>query len=98
MAFVGGAARSGSWCQILADVLDRPVSPLVDPDRAIARATGLFALARHGAIDDGALDTLVRLPRTYEPDPADQRVLAGVTEQFIAAFEALQPVYQALNP
>ena len=98
LAFVGGAARSGAWCQILADVLDRPVSPLVEPDRAIARATGLFALARHGVLDDADLDALVNLARTYEPDPVNQRALAGVTEQFVAAFEALKPVYQALNP
>lgn len=98
IAFVGGAARSGAWCQILADILDRPISPLVDPDRAVARATALFALAQHGVLDHDALDALVNLARTYEPDPTNQSALEGVTEQFVAAFEALKPVYQALNP
>lgn len=98
LAFVGGAARSEAWCQVLADVLGRPVSPLRDPDRAIARAVALHALVGDGALDLGDLDALAETARTFEPDDTHRELLDGRTEQFVAAFDALRPIYHALNP
>ena len=49
------------WCQVLADVLDRPVAPLVDPDHAVARG--------HGA-------ARARAPRRSRPAPTST-ALAG---------------------
>ncbi len=48
IALVGGAARSTAWCQVVADVVDRPVLALDRPNVAIARATALLALERAG--------------------------------------------------
>src|SRR5262249_8129731 len=50
IVFVGGAARSVQWCQVLADVIGRPVSPLTSPEGGAARAMALLALQRHGDI------------------------------------------------
>src|SRR5207247_11247862 len=50
VVFVGGAARSARWCQVLADVLGRPVAPLDAPEVGVARAMGLLALERHGVL------------------------------------------------
>ena len=41
VVFGGGAARSPQWVQTLADILDRPVSPLCEPNQTIARASAL---------------------------------------------------------
>lgn len=98
LVFVGGAARSAAWGQIIADAINRPVSPVVDPDRAIARATALHALVGVGALEADDLDELVVTARTYEPDPMRHETLAPITEAFVAAFSALLPIQQALNP
>jgi sugar (pentulose or hexulose) kinase len=98
IALVGGAARSGAWCQVLADILDRPVLALVSPDVAIARATALLALERAGTWSRADLD---REPSggaaRYEPDPASRSLFADRHEQFEAAYAALLPISEALQ-
>lgn len=94
----GGAARSAQWAQIMADVLDRPVLPLVDPETTVARAAAMVALHRSGAFDFGDLAGLVATSGTHEPDGTTRQRHDHIQEQFVAAFDALRPICQALNP
>jgi len=95
--FVGGAARSSGWCQVLADVLDRPITPAADPDTAVARAVARLALARRGDLSRTDVDNGVELAKRYEPR-SDYRELYDMhQEQFEAAFEALRPISEALT-
>jgi len=98
IALVGGAARSAAWCQILADVLDRPIVAPNAPDVAIARATALLALQRAG---EWSLSDLEREPssevRRYEPDPSNRALFSDRHRQFEAAYAALLPISEALS-
>ena len=98
IALVGGAARSPAWCQVLADVLDRPVIAPTAPDVAIARATALLALQRSGARTRADLDHEPggRVHR-FEPDPAHRSLFSDRHEQFEAAYAALLPISEALS-
>jgi xylulokinase len=97
VAFVGGAARSAAWSQILADVLDRPVLQMPDPDRALARGVALFALHLHGDLESGDPTRLAVPLRRFEPSPKHQETYSAMQEQFAAAFTSLQPIFGALN-
>jgi xylulokinase len=88
ITFMGGAARSEPWAQILADVLSCAVSPLADPELGAARAMALTALG------------VERPPATtarHEPDPDLHAFYAARQTQFEAAYAALLPISEALN-
>jgi xylulokinase len=97
IAFVGGAARSRAWCRVLADVLDRPINALKSPDRAIARATALLALQRHGELKRTDLDDLLDVADRYAPDATHRERYAHRQTQFEAAHAALLPISEALS-
>jgi xylulokinase len=97
IAFLGGAARSVEWCRILADVLDRPIVPLADPSRAVARGVAALAQHRQGLIGRDELDTRLERGERHEPDPANRERYDAMHEQFEATFAALQPIHEALN-
>jgi len=97
LVFGGGAARSPVWAQILADVVDRPVRTLEAPDFANARAAALLAHHRVGTLDEDDLAGLVIIDAEFEPIAANREAHDAMHEQFVAAFEALQPIYHGLN-
>lgn len=97
IVFVGGAARSAGVAQIVADVLGRPVSVPDRPEVAIARATGLLALHRHGVLARVDLSAAATVGATIDPIAAHHEVYAAHQPQFEAAFAALQPISEALN-
>lgn len=97
LVFVGGAARSAGWAQVVADVLGRPVQVPDRPEIAIARATALLALHRHGAIERAALAASASTGEAHEPDGAAHEVYVRHQPQFEAVFDALRPISAALN-
>ncbi len=93
----GGAARSAEWCRALADILDTPVHPLLDPEVAAARATAMVALHHAGELSAADLADLAGTGDPHDPVPAN-RVLHDVLQaQFEAAYVAVQPISEVLN-
>lgn len=97
IVFGGGAARSGQWVQTLADIFDRPVSAVHDPHQVIARATALLALNRGGVLTTEDLDAMVNVAQRFEPRAANRATYDTLLTQYIAAFDALRPIYATLN-
>jgi xylulokinase len=87
----GGPTRSGLWCQIIADVCDRPLSVLANEGGACL-GNALLAGAGVGLIDDltAAAEKASHVRRRYEPDPSRHelyRRLFGVYKQLYPALK-----------
>jgi xylulokinase len=69
--FGAGGARSPLWCQVLADVLDRPVLPIAQPELGAARGAALLAAHAVGHIPEfDGLEGFASFAGRYEPRPA----------------------------
>ncbi|MEW6323405.1 MAG: FGGY-family carbohydrate kinase [Acidobacteriota bacterium] len=67
----GGGAASDVWCQILADVLGRPVERVADPGFAAARGAALIALVAQGLVKDfDDLERRAPVARRFDPRAA----------------------------
>ncbi len=95
LVFVGGAARSTSWCQILADILNRPIHRAIEPEMAIARTAATHALVRVGLLDPDQI--MVETAQVNEPQLANRAMYELHQEQFEATFAALRPISETLT-
>jgi len=95
--FVGGGARSGVWCQILADVLDRPIRRLADPVLANARGAAFSASVALGHLGWEDLPSRIEVVETYRPDPATRATYDRLFETFVGLYKKNKGLYAKLN-
>lgn len=84
---VGGGARSDVWCQLHADVLQRPVRQVEAPQSANARGAGLQALVALGRLKWSDVPNAVPIARTWQPTAQHRALYDERFEQFLAEFK-----------
>jgi xylulokinase len=97
LAFVGGGAQSDLWCQIHADVLDRPVDQMGDPVLANARGAALAAAVALGHLTWDEIPALVPVAATYEPDPSTRAAHDRNHAAFLDLYRRTKGIHRRLN-
>jgi xylulokinase len=94
---VGGGVVSSLWCQIFADVLDRTIHQMKEPQQATMRGAAILALVALGETTFDQVASAIQIERTYRPDPQNREIYDELYREFINLFKALQPIYKRLN-
>jgi xylulokinase len=96
---VGGGFIGTTWTQIIADVLDRPIASIRNPQDAAAVGAAACALVAIGAQPDVRfVRDVVDVERVHRPDPAARRRLDTGYERFRRLYAALAPLFAADEP
>jgi xylulokinase len=95
--FYGGGAESDAWCQIMADVLQRPVHQVAHPHYTTCLGVALVAFRKLGHIGFDDFEKLITIRRVFEPNPANGAIYDRLYKQFIQAFKRNRPIFRALN-
>ncbi|RZT87660.1 xylulokinase [Pseudonocardia sediminis] len=74
LAVCGGGSASDLWCQIKADVLDRPLRRTAERDAGVLGAAVLAGLAVGGGSLADLTDRMVAVEREFTPDPSTRGV------------------------
>lgn len=94
---VGGGAKSDVWCQIQADVLNRPVRQVKDPIEANVRGAALLASASLGYLGYHEIGTHVPILKTYNPNPDHRKIYDELFAEFVAIYKNNRKIYARLN-
>jgi len=94
---VGGGAKSEVWCQIHADVLDRPIRQMQDPIEANLRGASLLAAASLGHIQYDDIGPLVPVAKTFTPNPDHRKLYDELFREFLTIYENNKKMYARLN-
>jgi xylulokinase len=93
----GGPARLGSLCQVMADVLARPVRQMESPHAIASCGAALLTFQRLGYIDKNNLKDCVVCEHEYQPTAENVETYNQKFQHFLGFFEANQELYQQLN-
>jgi xylulokinase len=97
ITFVGGGARSDLWCQIHADVLNRPIRQAKDSVLANVRGAGLAAAVALGYLSWDAVPATVEINHTFEPNPDNRETYDRLFAAFSHLYGRTKDVYADLN-
>jgi xylulokinase len=95
LRLVGGGANSQLWCEVLADVLQRPIERMEAPELSGARGAAMTAAVAAGWHGDLAPAlAMARIERSFLPDRRMAAFHAARFAGFLAAHRHLRPWYR----
>jgi xylulokinase len=94
---VGGGATSTVWCQILADVLDRPMRQVKDPIQANVRGAAFIAAVGLGILAYRDVPEHTDYQGEYHPTPAHRAVYDTYFREFVNIYRRNKQIYRRLN-
>ena len=95
--YIGGSAQSPLWCQIMADVLNRPIRQVAEPNFAIARGAALHAwlALKRMTLDD--LERSVAINHVYQPRPENREIYDQLFNEFVNSYKSNRRMFARLN-
>jgi xylulokinase len=98
LTFIGGGAKSDVWCQIFADVLNRPVKQAADPILPNARGAAFIAAVGLGHIGFEDVPGLVPYKNVYPPNPQHRELYDELYGVFLDLYKRNKGIIARLNP
>jgi xylulokinase len=95
--FVGGGAQSAVWCQVMADVLDRPIRQVEHPVHANTRGAALLATLALERASLADISRAVGVAHTYEPRSELRATYDTLFREFRALHKQNRQIYARLN-
>ncbi len=94
---IGGGMRAAVWCQIFADILNRTILQMEDPQLCNLRGAALQAIAGLGLTSWNELGSRTPVAATFKPNPANRKVYDELFREFLHLYRQNRAIYARLN-
>jgi xylulokinase len=97
LRFIGGGATSELWCQIFADVLNRPIDQVADPLSANVRGAAFVAAVGLGKLEVEDIASRVPIEKRYVPNGDHRPIYDELFKAFLEIQKNNVAMYGKLN-
>jgi xylulokinase len=94
---VGGGAKSDIWCQIHADVLNKPIRQVKDPLQANTRGAAILAGVALGATTFAEAANKTEIKQEFTPNPANRELYDSLFDSFLAIYKRNKKIHARLS-
>jgi len=95
---IGGGAKSDIWCQIMADITNRKICRVANPQQAGAKGIALLASKTLGYISSLAeIKKYITIDREFEPDSENRQLYDRLFGEFKNIYKQNKKWYARMN-
>ena len=95
---IGGGAKSDTWCQILADVLDHSIIQMEEPDLAAAKGTAIIAMVGLGLLKNfSEAIPLIKIKREFKPSSENKKIYIKLFNEYLKIYNRNKKMFKKLN-
>ncbi len=95
---IGGGAKSSVWCQIIADVTNRNINQVSDPQEAAGKGVALLASMSLGYIKSfEEIKKYIKIEKQYNPNPANRSLYDKMYAEFRNVYKQNKKWYARMN-
>jgi xylulokinase len=94
----GGGAKSDVWCQILANILNKSIMQLANPELGGVRGAAIIGLVGLDIFSNFSdIVNLIKFKKKYQPQPAHHKVYSKQFQAFLSFYEKNEDIFDFLN-
>jgi xylulokinase len=95
---IGGASKSDVWCQIFADVLQKPIVQLVNSQMASAQGVATIAMVSLGIYKSfNEIGRMLKKGNRFKPNPGNKAVYDKLYKHYQALYKNNKGAFKELN-
>ena len=95
---IGGGGKSAIWCQIMADILNRNINQVADPQNAGARGMALLASMTLGHINSFEdIRNYISIKKTFIPDAGHRHLYDRLFREYKNIYKQNKKWYARMN-
>ena len=96
--FIGGGAQSKLWCQIMADITNRTINQVKDPQLAGARGIALLASVSLGYLKSFyEIKKYIQIKQSFKPNPVNRNLYDKLYSEFKNIYKQNKKWYARMN-
>ena len=95
---IGGGCKSDIWCQILADILEKNINKVAEPDLACNRGLAIITMVGSGMLQDfSEAIPLIQIEKSFTPNPEPKKIYKKIFREFTKIYERNTKMFDNLN-